>query len=187
MAAVQEERKDKHPTVLRTFRMSQGLDCALTREATRKGVGKNALIVSILDKYVEWDSTVADFGYVTVPSEMIGRLIAGLDKEAVYSIAKLVAKSVASSIPLWYGSADLESLLKYMETSVKYTGARLPNRVRKEGNIVRTFVYQTFNENGAAWIRGFNTGLIENILGYPPKIIAHANSIETIIELKDNM
>ena len=186
MSTVEVERKSKHPTVLRTFRLAKSLDEALSKDASRRKIGKNALIVSILNKYVEWDSPVSDFGYMTVPGEMVARMLAGLDKETVYAIARLVSKSVASSIPLWYGSAGLESLLKYMETSVNYTGAHLPNRIYREGDKVRVIVYQPFNENGSAWARGFNTGLVENVLGYPPKIVEHANSIETIIEIKDS-
>ena len=58
----------------------------------------------------------------------------------------------------------------------------MKQRIEKEGNVIRIIAYQPFNEKGAAWARAFNTGLIENVLGYPPKIIEHANSIETIIE-----
>lgn len=184
MATVEEERK-KQPTVLRTFRLSSTLDDALTKEASRKNVGKNALIVSILNKYVEWDSIVSDFGYLSVPPEMISTLIASLDKETISSVAKLVSKKVASSLPLWYGKADLESVLKYMDTSVKHTGARLPHRIERHDNIIRIISYQPFDEKGAAWSRAFITGLIESALGYPPKIIEHADSVETIIEAKD--
>jgi hypothetical protein len=186
MGTVEIERKSKHPTVLRTFRLSKSLDDALTKDASRKKIGKNALVVSVLNKYVEWDSAVSDFGYVTVPGEMIGRLVASLDKDTIYSIAKLVSKSVASSLPLWYGSDGVESLIKYFESSINYTGARLPHRLIREGNTIRSIVIQPFNENGSAWARGFNTGLVENVLGYPPKIVEHANSIETIIEIKES-
>lgn len=185
MDTVEIEKKTRHPTVLRTFRLSESLDEALTKDAARRKVGKNALIASILDKYIQWDSPTSDFGYLSVPAEMIGGLVGSLDKETIYSIAKQVSKSVASSLPLWFGSSGLESLLKYCETSVNYTGAHLPNRIYREGKYVRLIVYQPYNENGSAWARGFNTGLVENVLGYPPKIVEHADSIETIIELKE--
>ena len=165
--------------------MSLELDNALARDATRKKIGKNALVHSILSKYVEWDSEIADLGYSSVPSEMIGALLRRLDKASIFTIAKEVSKSVASSLLLWFGSADLDSLLRYMEISVKYSGARVQHRIEKEGKTARIIVYQPFDEHGAAWVSGFNTGLVENVLGYPPRIIEHANSIETIIELKD--
>ena len=60
MTTVEEERR-KQPSVLRTIRLSSDLDCALTKEAEKKKIGKNALIVSILNKYVEWDSVVETF------------------------------------------------------------------------------------------------------------------------------
>jgi hypothetical protein len=184
METIEEEGK-KHSTVLRTFRLSSTLDAALRKDALRKKVGKNALVTSILDKYVEWDSIVADFGYLTVPPEMIAKLIGGLDKESIISIAKQVSKKVAASLPLWYGKADLEAVLKYMEISIKYTGARMPQRIERQSNVIHVFVYQPYDDNGAAWVRAFNTTLIESVLGYPPKIVEHENSLETIIELKE--
>jgi hypothetical protein len=180
-----EKEEKRHPTVLRTFRLSTSLDESLTKKAEHKGIGKNALIASILTKYDEWDSIVEDFGYVTVPFEMIAKFIEGGDEDSIESIARLVAKSVASSLSLWYGSADLESVIKYFDTSIKYSGARVQNRIERQGNVTRIIAYQPFSENGAVWARAFNIGLIESVLGYPPKVIEHANSIEIIIESKN--
>ena len=58
---------------------------SLSRKKPRaRGIGKNALIVSILTKYDEWDSVVEDLGYSSIPSEMIGRLIESLDKDSIF-------------------------------------------------------------------------------------------------------
>jgi hypothetical protein len=182
MMAISEKNDKRHPTVLRTFRLSAALDDALSKRAAQKGKGKNALIVSILTKYAEWDSLVEDLNYLIVPSEILNGLLAGADKELISSVAKLAAKNVASSLPLWYGSSNLQSLLKYFETSIKYSGAGLQQRIERQDNVVRIIVYQPFNENGTAFARTFNTALVQEVLGYPPEIIVHSDSIETIIE-----
>ncbi len=184
MATIQEDRK-KQSTVLRTFRLSSALDDALSKEAERKKIGKNALVATILNKYVEWDSIVETFGYLTVPPEMVFLLVKSLDRESIISVAKIVSKKVASSLPLWFGSSDIESVLKYMDTSIKYTGAHLPHRIERNGNTIRVISYQPYDENAAAWASAFHSTLIESVLGYPPRIIEHPNSIETIIELKE--
>ena len=72
-----------------------------------------------------------------------------------------------------------------MDISVKYSGARVKQRIEKEGSLVRIITYQPYNEVGEAWARAFNISLVENVLGYPPRIVTHANSIETIIDVKD--
>jgi hypothetical protein len=177
-----EKRPD---TVLRTFRLSAALESALAKDAARKKIGKNALVTSILNKYVEWDSIVSEFGYLYLPYEILGSLIATSNKDTLAAIAKQSGKKVASTLGVWFGSADLDSILNYMDTSVKYSGAHLKQRIEKEGNVVRIIVYQPFDENGATFVRAFNTALIESVLGYPPKIIEKSNSIETIIEVKD--
>ena len=109
MALARGETK-KPRTVLRTLRISSALDDALTSKAARNKIGKNALLVSVLSRYVEWDSGAEDLGYMMVPYQMIAELLGNLEKDAVASIAKRVSKSVASSIPLWFGSADVDRL-----------------------------------------------------------------------------
>ncbi len=185
MVDLKKEEEKKHQTVLKTVRLSPDLDQALAKKARSKGIGKNALIVSILNKYVEWDSIVDDLDYVTLPFEMAAKFISGLDEETLSSIAKEVSKSVASSLPLWYGSTNLNNLLLYLNANIRYSGSHIHQRVERQGNSIRFIVHQPFGDKGAAWVKAFNTGLIENVLGYPPKTIEHANSIETIVEVKD--
>jgi predicted HicB family RNase H-like nuclease len=49
------ERKDKKKTVLRTIRIDKDLDDTLDKDAKERGVSENALISSILVRYVDWD------------------------------------------------------------------------------------------------------------------------------------
>lgn len=49
------EEKAKKKTVLRTIRIDKNLDDALDKDAKEHGVSENALISSILAKYIEWD------------------------------------------------------------------------------------------------------------------------------------
>jgi hypothetical protein len=100
---------------------------------------------------------------------MVAMLIRSLDVDSITPIAKSLSKKVASSLSLWFASADLESALKYMDTSVKYTGAHLPHRIERHGNMIRIISYQPYDENGAAWVRAFNSGLIESVLGTLPE------------------
>jgi hypothetical protein len=185
--AVVEKAKPLKKSVLRTFRISTELDSALIRNANKKKMGMNALATSIFNKYVEWDCLTEEFGYFTVPSEMVVKLLQSVRKDKISLIAKQVAKRVASSIPLWYGKADLDSLIRYVSTSVNYTGARLQQRIQKEGSLVRITVYQPYDDVGIAWAKAFNTALVEGVLGYPPKIVTHADSIETIIESPEGL
>jgi hypothetical protein len=49
------EEKAKKKTVLRTIRIDKNLDDALDKDAEEHGVSENALVSSILAKYIEWD------------------------------------------------------------------------------------------------------------------------------------
>ena len=49
------EGKSKKKTGRKTIRMDKDLDDALDKDAEEHGVSENALISSILAKYIEWD------------------------------------------------------------------------------------------------------------------------------------
>jgi hypothetical protein len=69
------ERKERKKTILRTIRIDKDLDDTLNKAAKENGVSENALISSILAKYVEWDRYSQKFGFVSLPSEALKAII----------------------------------------------------------------------------------------------------------------
>ena len=65
------EKREKKKTILRTIRIDKDLDYALDKDANEHGVSENALISSILAKYVEWDRYAEKFGRVSLPHEAL--------------------------------------------------------------------------------------------------------------------
>jgi len=69
------EGKAKKKTVLRTIRIDKDLDDALDKDAEEHNVSENALISSILAKYIEWDRYAEKFGRVSLPNEALRAII----------------------------------------------------------------------------------------------------------------
>ena len=75
------EGKSKKKTVLKTIRMDKDLDDALDKDAEEHGVSENALISSILAKYIEWDRYAEKFGRVSLPSEALKAIIEATEQD----------------------------------------------------------------------------------------------------------
>ena len=69
------QRKEKRKTVLRTIRIDRELDDALYKDAQENDINENALISSILVKYIEWDRYAKKFGHIVFPKEALKSII----------------------------------------------------------------------------------------------------------------
>ena len=75
------ERKERKKTILRTIRIDKDLDDTLDNAAKENGVSENALISSILAKYIEWDRYAEKFGRVSLPSEALKAIIEATESD----------------------------------------------------------------------------------------------------------
>jgi hypothetical protein len=88
------EGKGKIKTVLRTIRIDKDLDNALDKDASEHGISENALISSILTKYIEGDRYAEKFGRVSLPSEALKAIIGATDPDKLRSAAEEFTASV---------------------------------------------------------------------------------------------
>ena len=64
---------------MRTIRIDKELDDALYSDAKENDINENALISSILVKYIEWDRYAKKIGRVTLPKEVLKTIIDSID------------------------------------------------------------------------------------------------------------
>ena len=75
-------REDKK-TVLRTIRLSKGLDELLQRDANSKRITVGALISAILTKYSQWDRYTEKFDMITFRHETLRAILETTEDEAL--------------------------------------------------------------------------------------------------------
>ena len=88
------EGKSKKKTVLKTIRIDRDLDEALDKDAEEHNVSENALISSILAKYIEWDRYAEKFGRVSLPNEALKAIIEATEPDKLGTAAEEFAASV---------------------------------------------------------------------------------------------
>ena len=82
----------------------------------------NALISSILNRYVEWDRYAERFGFVTIPRDGFRNLIEAVDENKLNDpgFNLRLATRWREMALLWFKRGDLESLIRYFAFQMRY-------------------------------------------------------------------
>ncbi len=117
------ERKEKKKTILRTVRIDKDLDDALYEDAKERGISENALISSILVRYIDWDRYSEKFGRVSLPNEALKIIMGTIDGDKLKEAAQEFAESVPRDYIMFrYKKLDLEACLLHLSFLSKYAG-----------------------------------------------------------------
>jgi len=99
-------------TTLRTFRFPDELARTLEADAQEQGMTLNALVSSILTKYVEWDAKAAKFGYIPIYKPIFEDLLQAADEASLDRMGRsVVAPMWKEMATFWFhDSADARIL-----------------------------------------------------------------------------
>lgn len=173
------DRKDKKKTVLKTIRIDKDLDDALDKDAKEHGVSENALISSILVRYVDWDRYSQKFGRVSLPNEALKAIIEATDPCKLKAAAEEFAASVPKDYVMFrYRKLDIETCLLHLSFLSKYAGMfNYELQVEQERNYTIT-IHHKFGEKWSYWLKeSISSGMFKNILGITPKIHLSKSSV----------
>ncbi len=174
-----EDRKEKKKTILRTIRIDKDLDDALNKDAKEHGVSENALVSSVLAKYVEWDRYAEKFGRVSLPHEALEAIIEATEPDKLRMAAEEFAATVPKDYLVFaYKKLDIEACLLHLSFLSKYGGMfEYELQIEQERNYIIT-IHHKFGEKWSYWLKeSISIGLFKNILGISPKINLSKSSV----------
>ena len=96
------------------------MDEQLRREMEYKRLGYNALVTSILTKYLEWDRFAERFGFIQFSVEIFQQFLGWADDERVKEVAIKFGRTAKEAVLFYYKRVTLETLLDYMLMGFKY-------------------------------------------------------------------
>ena len=148
------EGKSKKKTVLKTIRIDEDLDDALDKDAEEHGVSENALISSILAKYIEWDRYAEKFGRVSLPSEALKAIIEATEQDKLRTTVEEFATSVPKDYVMFhYRKLDVEACLLHLSFLSRYAGMfKYEVQKEQERNYTIT-IHHKFGEKWSYWLK----------------------------------
>jgi len=180
MSGFEEPLKSKarYKTKLRTIRLPVALDSALEEEAGKRTMSTNSFIISILEKFDEWDRQAERFHFMSFPKEQVRDEFAAL---ADLTLMKRLARSAGATVPremmlFWFKEVSLESFLKYLALQARYQ--RYAHYEIKHHDEKTTIIAKhDLGPNWSLWLEGYIGEAIRSNMGVAPKIESSPNTV----------
>lgn len=111
----------RRTTVLRSFRLDEGVAQVLVDEARRQGVSVNALVSRALTKYVEWDRFAERYGFVSLTRDGYRRMHDFLPEADVERVATEVGATYPKETALFFFKRlGVDSFVRWLELTCRY-------------------------------------------------------------------
>ena len=154
------------------------MDEILAKDANLKGTNYNALISSILTKYVEWDRYTERLGHISVPTTLFRALLDLItDEDALAKFADQIGGELPSETALfWFKKINQETLLHFQSLACKY-GRAGEIEIEEEGLNLTFSIYHALGKKGSIWFEHYFDKLIRTHLKATPQIKTTENSV----------
>jgi hypothetical protein len=153
MSGFEEPQKSKarYKTKLRTIRLPVALDTALEEEAEKRTMSTNSFIISILEKFDEWDRQAERFHFMAFPKEQVRDEFVALGDLA---LMKRLAKSAGATVP------------RYAHYEIKHHDEKTTIIAKHD-----------LGPNWSAWLECYIGEAIKSNLGVAPRIESSPNTV----------
>jgi len=155
---------------VRTIRLPKSVEAKLIQEASSKGMSVSALIYSILDRHVHWDSVAQKFGSLTLPQETLSIGISRLDPKTVAEIARLAGRSVPRQFILFlFNEVSLSTFLKWVDFVSRHERTA-DWKVERAGDRVVMTGHHQMDSNWSSWIASYMGEAVRSTLNVDPEV-----------------
>jgi hypothetical protein len=118
----QESEVAKGSTEVRAIRIPKSVGKIIEEEARSREVSVNALIVTVLKKFAEFDRYSEKFEYVTLARETFRLLIQELDDKGVRRAGTKAGKTVPREIAqFWFKDLDVTAFFSFLSNLARYS------------------------------------------------------------------
>ena len=147
----------KKPTLLKTIRISETIDSLLKKDAASKKTTTNALIHSILTRYLEWDRFAERYGFISMTQDSFKTILDKIEDQKLVEASKDLGTRVPKDIILfWFGKTGVSGFLKYLTLLSDYANFAEFEIAKDSTNYVIT----AHHNLGAKW-SNYLKGLLE--------------------------
>jgi hypothetical protein len=180
MSGFEEPLKSKarYKTKLRTIRLPVALDTALEEEAGKRTMSTNSFIISILEKYDEWDRQAERFHFMAFPKEQVRDEFAALGD---LTLMKRLARSAGATVPkemmlFWFKEVSLDSFIKYLALQARYQ-RYAHYEIRHHDEKTTIIAKHDLGPNWSIWLECYIGEAIKSNMGVTPHIESSPNTV----------
>jgi hypothetical protein len=150
----------RNPTLLKSIRITESTNDLLKKDAAVKRTTTNALIQSILTKYLEWDRQAQRYGFISLTHDTFKTILDKIDEQKLVDASRELGARVPKDIILfWYGKTGVQGFLKYISLLSDYaTFAQF--EIARDGQNYIVTAHHNFGLKWSNYLKSFlETGL----------------------------
>ncbi|UCC58660.1 MAG: hypothetical protein JSW14_01710 [Candidatus Bathyarchaeum sp.] len=172
-------KKKTKKSLLRTVRITPEINEILQKDAQARRMSVNALITSIMTKYVEWDRYTEKFGYITISKDLFTSVLGAADNARLTQAAlELGGRLPKEVILFFFKDLNVDTFLAYMTLTCKY-GHIAENEVETQGRNYTVTIHHDLGKKWSNYLQHFVGQTMKNQLGINPKFEVIQNSLVT--------
>ena len=143
----------------------------------------NSFVVSILEKYNQWDKLAEKFHFIGFPMELVRDEFAAIkDPEALRQLARDAGGKLPREIMLfWFKEVSLDSFLSYLSLQSRFQGYASYEVVHRGPKIVIIAKHQ-LGPNWSIWLESYLSEAIRSNLDVVPRVESSFNSVKLEFE-----
>jgi hypothetical protein len=175
--------KARYRTRLRTIRLPVSIDAALEEEAAKRGITMNSFVVSILERYEEWDRLAEKFRFVGFPMQLVREEFSLVeDQGALRRMGHDFGAKVPREMMLfWFKEVNVESFLKYLALQSKYQGYAEYETIHRNDRIV-IIAKHLLGPSWSVWLGAYLEEAVKSNLDVAPRVEVTDNTVKLEFE-----
>ncbi len=169
-------------TTIRSLRVWSQLDAILREDAKQRGISVNALVNTILRKYVEWDRYVEKYPFSFLPREWLKEILAVVAETDLIRIGQDLGGTLPKDLlAVWFPKVGLDTLVEYAERLSRYAGNG-QSEMRIDGNDFTWVYYHDLGQKWSEYQASFRREELRTTLGIAPDVETTKSSVITRFE-----
>lgn len=152
--------------MVKSFRLPEELFRELEDEAALQEITLNALVCSVLTKYVKHDRYMARLQYMYVPKKIVGMLLEVMHEDFMRELAYSFGReTLRKEVDLWPAQPQFDDLLNFFAMRMKYAGFGNVYLYRREDHYTLVLRHTFGAKFSKAWgyiLKGFLDSFYED-------------------------
>lgn len=142
-------------------RIDKNLYDELVKDAKKKGISLNSLMLSVVKHHISWKRYADEIGFVPITKRMIGKIFKFLDDESIEKIAYDLGGTVPKELLfLTYDEMEFENFMQVLEINALRFGS--VNHTNSNGIHVLN-IHHGINENFSHFLAAAHLRMAEDL------------------------
>lgn len=172
-------------SVTRTIRIDSDVNQALEALAGKERISVNLLVNKSLRKHVEWDAYAGRFGFVTLPSTLLIRMLDSMPVAEARSLGAWAGKNFVKEFVLfWFKEITVKNVLSALSLLGSVYARAFQFEYARHGAVHTMILKHGAGRKASALYEDLLTSVMKDLVGIDVRVESTENQVVATFEVK---